>query len=163
MLEQPLPQKTASTSTSVTEGMGHTSRANTAHRSSSECLMKYCFDSICLFSHITLQNWARPTTKEDVRSVKKQAGIYLTGPLLSLSRAVLCVKPGAIQLRILRVCLPQQQAPSPEQVVSWYRHTHPVGSPWSWWPGEPRLHSSTSGVPERAPPQNPHYKVQEQI
>lgn len=78
----------------------------------------------------------------------------LTVPLLFLSRAMFCVKPGVPQLRALRACLPQEQAPSPEQAMPWYwcMHTlcvHPG-------PGDPRLHRSTSwGTRERIPPQDP--------
>lgn len=105
---------------------------------------------------MTLQSWAKPTTKRDLRSVKKPTGICLTVPLLFLSRAMFCVKSSVTQLRILRVCLPQEQAPSPEQVVSWYWCLHIL------WvrpaPGAqeiPDCRAPHQGTRERAPPQDP--------
>lgn len=38
--------------------------------------------------------------------------------MLFLSRAMFCVKLSVTQLRIFRVCLPQEQAPRPEQFMS---------------------------------------------
>lgn len=99
---------------------------------------------------------SNPLPREIWDHKKNQTWICLTVPLLFLSRAMFSVKSSVTQLRILRVCLPQEQAPSPEQVISWFWCVHILWAhPGPGGQGIPDYRAPHQGTRERAPPQDP--------